>query len=105
MVRQDADVPSTVRARTNVASPENSSSSGETTSTCMSAGIRRPAAAWPSRCGVELDRPLARHAAPPARGVPREGVMLALAVLAAGIGYLAAGRKAALGAACGGIVA
>jgi hypothetical protein len=54
---------------------------------------------------MELDRPLARHAAPPARGVPREGVMLALAVLAAGIGYLAAGRQAALGAACGGIVA
>jgi hypothetical protein len=31
--------------------------------------------------------------------------MLALAAVAAGIGYLAAGPQAALGAACGGIVA
>src|SRR5712692_9119898 len=59
----------------------------------------------PASPAGELGRPLARHAAPPARGVPPGGVMLALAAVAAGIGYLAAGPQAALGAACGGIVA
>src|SRR2546421_12433999 len=45
-----------------------------------------------------------RHAAAPVRGVPHGGVMLALAAVAAGIGYLAAGPQGALGRTCGGIV-
>src|SRR5438105_1164443 len=42
--------PSTVRARTKVASPEKSSSSGETTSTCI--GIRAPSVALGEPLGL-----------------------------------------------------